>query len=147
MRSGGRRGASGPDRRARAAGLPGRGMARPRAGSEPGAELLCAELPGEGLPMARALAEQVLASFIGPRPRSDTEAVAARAARDAEVLRHAPAGVTADLRSPAQVKSLLARIGVDVPDTRASRVRELRAPHPPLPAPPDWPQPDPDHTP
>jgi DNA polymerase-1 len=46
------------------------------------------------------------------------------------VLRHAPAGVTADLRSPAQVKSLLARIGVDVPDTRAWRLRELRDTHP-----------------
>src|ERR1700683_5382596 len=80
--------------------------------------------------MDRALAEQVLASFIGPPPRSDAEAAAARAARDAAVLRHAPAGTTADLRSPAQVKSLLARIGVDVPDTRAWRLRELRDAHP-----------------
>jgi DNA polymerase-1 len=112
------------------AALPGRPMALPTARSESTAELLCAELSADGLPMDRALAEQVLASFIGPRPRSDTEAVAARAARDAEVLRHAPAGVTADLRSPAQVKSLLARIGVDVPDTRAWRLRELRDTHP-----------------
>ena len=110
--------------------LPGRPMALPTARSESTAELLCAELSADGLPMDRALAEQVLASFIGPRPRSDTEAVAARAARDAEVLRHVPAGVTADLRSPAQVKSLLARIGVDVPDTRAWRLRELRDTHP-----------------
>jgi DNA polymerase I len=112
------------------AALPGRAMALPTARSESTAELLCAELSADGLPMDRALAEQVLASFIGPRPRSDTEAVAARAARDAEVLRHVPAGVTADLRSPAQVKSLLARIGVDVPDTRAWRLRELRDTHP-----------------
>ena len=42
--------------------------------------------------------------LIGPRPRSDADAAAQRAARDAEVLRHAPAGVTADLRSPAQVQ-------------------------------------------
>ncbi|HME66507.1 MAG TPA: DNA polymerase, partial [Streptosporangiaceae bacterium] len=112
------------------AALPGRPMALPTARSESTAELLCAELSADGLPMDRALAEQVLASFIGPRPRSDTEAVAARAARDAEVLRHVSAGVTADLRSPAQVKSLLARIGVDVPDTRAWRLRELRDTHP-----------------
>ena len=112
------------------AALPGRAMALPTARSESTAELLCAELSADGLPMDRALAEQVLASFIGPRPRSDTEAVAARAARDAEVLRHVPAGVTADLRSPAQVKSLLARMGVDVPDTRAWRLRELRDTHP-----------------
>src|SRR5262249_17313052 len=67
---------------------------------------------------------------IGPRPGSDAEAAASRAARDAQVLRHAPAGVTADLRSPAQVRSLLARVGVDVPDTRAGRLRELRDAHP-----------------
>jgi DNA polymerase family A len=107
-----------------------RPMALPTARSESTAELLCAELSADGLPMDRAVAEQILAGFIGPRPRSDAEAVASRAARDAEVLRHAPAGVTADLRSPAQVRSLLARIGVDVPDTRAWRLRELRDTHP-----------------
>jgi len=80
--------------------------------------------------MDRAVAEQVLAPIIGPRPSSEAEAAALRAARDAEVLRHAPAGVTADLRSPAQVRSLLTRVGVDVPDTRAWRLREVRDAHP-----------------
>jgi DNA polymerase I len=112
------------------AALPGRPMAVPTARSESTAELLCAELSADGLPMDRALAEQVLCSYIGPRPRSDADAVVARSARDHEVLRHAPAGTIADLRSPAQVKSLLARIGVDVPDTRAHRLRELRDTHP-----------------
>jgi DNA polymerase I len=120
------------------AGLAGRPMALPTARSESAAELLCAELSADGLPMDRALAEQVLAGFIGPRPRSDAEAAASRAARDAEVLRHAPAGVTADLRSPAQVRSLLARIGVDVPDTRAWRLRELRDTHPLIAALLEW---------
>ena len=110
--------------------LPGRPMAVATARCESTAELLCAELSADGLPMDRAVAEQVLASFIGPRPRSDAEAVAARAARDAQVLRHAPAGAVADLRSPAQVRSLLARIGIDVPDTRAWRLRELGDAHP-----------------
>jgi DNA polymerase-1 len=105
-------------------------MALAAARSESTAELLCAELSADGLPMDRSVAEQVLTAIIGPRPRSDAEAVALRAARDAEVLRHAPAEVTTDLRSPAQVRSLLARIGVDVPDTRAWRLRELRDPHP-----------------
>ena len=135
-------GGAGPDagraQQAALAALPGRPMALPTARSESTAELLCAELSADGLPMDRALAEQVLASFIGPRPRSDAEAAAARAARDAEVLRHAPAGVTADLRSPAQVKSLLARIGVDVPDTRAWRLRELRDAHPLIAALLEW---------
>ena len=105
-----------------------RPMALPTARAESTAELLCAELSADGLPMDRAVAEQVLASFIGPRPRSEADAAAQRAARDAEVLRHAPA--TADLRSPAQVRSLLARVGVDVPDTRAWRLREMRDAHP-----------------
>jgi DNA polymerase I len=110
--------------------LSNRPMALATARAESTAELLCAELSADGLPMDRAVAEQVLAGFIGPRPRSDAEAAAERAARDAEVLRHAPPGVTADLRSPAQVKSLLGRIGVDVPDTRAWRLREHRDAHP-----------------
>jgi DNA polymerase I len=120
------------------AALADRPMALPTARSESTAELLCAELSADGLPMDRALAEQVLAGFIGPRPRSDAEAAAAREARDAEVLRHAPAGVTADLRSPAQVRSLLSRIGVDVPDTRAWRLRDLGDTHPLIAALLEW---------
>src|SRR5579859_7602301 len=53
------------------AALPGRPMAVPTARSESTAELLCAELSADGLPMDRALAEQVLCSYIGPRPRND----------------------------------------------------------------------------
>ena len=105
-------------------------MALPTARAESTAELLCAELSADGLPMDRAVAERVLTSLIGPRPRSEAEAAALRSARDAEVLRHAPAGAAADLRSPAQVRSLLGRVGVDVPDTRAWRLRELRDAHP-----------------
>jgi DNA polymerase-1 len=107
-----------------------RPMAVATARCESTAELLCAELCVDGLPMDRTVAEQVLASLIGPRPHSEAEAVALRAARDAEVLRHVPAAVTTDLRSPAQVRSLLARVGVDVPDTRAWRLREMRDSHP-----------------
>jgi DNA polymerase-1 len=114
----------------RLAALADRPMAVPTARSESAAELLCAELGADGLPMDRSLAEGVLASIIGPRPRSETEAIALRAARDEQVLRHAPPGVTADLRSPAQVRVLLGRIGVDVPDTRAWRLRELHDAHP-----------------
>ncbi|HEY6494529.1 MAG TPA: DNA polymerase [Trebonia sp.] len=101
----------------------------PRVGtarSESTAELLCAELSADGLPLARATAEKVLAEFIGPRPRGPADATAIRAARDARVLRHAPDGVAADLRSPVQVRSLLAAAGIDVPDTRAWRLEEFR---------------------
>jgi DNA polymerase I len=100
------------------------GVATVRA--ESAVELLCAELSADGLPMDRDAAEQVLAGFIGPRPRGDAEAAAMRAARDGAVLRHAPAGVTADLRSPVQVRSLLAAAGVEVPDTRAWRLEEFK---------------------
>lgn len=93
--------------------------------SESTAELLCAELAADGLPVRRSAAEELLAGIIGPRPRGEQEAHAIRAARDAEVLRHAPPGVTADLRSPVQVKTLLAAAGVDVPDTRAWRLEPL----------------------
>lgn len=90
--------------------------------SESTAELLCAELAADGLPVQLSAAEGLLAGIIGPRPRNEREAQATRAAREAEVLRHAPPGVTADLRSPVQVKALLLASGVDVPDTRAWRL-------------------------
>ncbi len=102
------------------------------------AELLCAELTADGLPVSRAVAEELLASIIGPRPRGPSDAAAVRAARDARVLRHAPAGMTADLRSPAQVKSLLAAAGVTVPDTRAWRLEEFRERSPLVAALLDW---------
>jgi DNA polymerase family A len=94
--------------------------------SESAAELLCAELAADGLPVARTTAEALLTEIIGPRPRGPADAAAIRTARDARVLRHAPDGTAADLRSPAQVKSLLASAGMDVPDTRAWRLEEFR---------------------
>ncbi len=103
-----------------------RPMIAPVALSESAAELLCAELSVDGLPMDRTRAEDLLSEIIGPRPRNDTEALRQRAERDALVLRHAPPGTSADLRSPVQVKDLLRRVGIEVPDTRASRLRELK---------------------
>ena len=90
------------------------------------AELLCAELSADGLPVDRAVAERLLAEITGPRPRGPADAAAIRAARDARVLRHAPAGAAGDLRSPVQVKALLAAAGIDVPDTRAGRLAQFR---------------------
>jgi DNA polymerase-1 len=90
------------------------------------AELLCAELSADGLPVDRAAAERLLAEITGPRPHGPADAAAIRAARDARVLRHAPAGAASDLRSPVQVKALLAAAGIDVPDTRAARLERFR---------------------
>ena len=107
---------------------------RPKAGalarSESTAELLCAELSADGLPMDRAVALEILARVVGPRPRTGTEEAELRAERDAEVLRHALAPAQVDLRSPAQVRSMLSRTGFDLPDTRAWRLRALAGTHP-----------------
>jgi len=98
--------------------------------SESAAELLCAELAADGLPIDIDRAEQIIAAFVGPRTTSEAEAVAERARRDAEVLRHVPASSDIDLRNPAGVKSLLSRVGVDVPNTRAWRLEPFRDAHP-----------------
>jgi DNA polymerase I len=99
--------------------------------SESTAEILCAELAADGLPVDRGAAQDLLTGLIGPQARSPADAAAIRAARDARVLRHAPDGTAADLRSPAQVKSLLAAAGIAVPDTRAWRLEAFRD-HSPL---------------
>jgi DNA polymerase-1 len=116
----------------------GGGIAVTTARSESTVELLCAELAADGLPVERAAAEDLLAEIIGPRPHSAADAAATRAARDGVVLGHAPAGTTADLRSPGQVRSLLAAAGIDVPDTRAYRLEEFRESSPLVAALLDW---------
>jgi len=116
----------------------GEGIAIATARSESTAELLCAELAADGLPVDRAAAEQLLTGIVGRRPHDAADAIAIRAARDGRVLEHAPAGVTTDLRSPAQVRTLLAAAGVDVPDTRAWRLEEHRERSPLVAALLDW---------
>jgi DNA polymerase-1 len=98
--------------------------------SESAAELLCAELEHDGLPVDRESAELIIAAATGPRPRDDAEAASQRAERDDAVLRHAPLGDGIDLRNPAQVRTLLRQVGVEVTDTRAWRLTELRDQHP-----------------
>src|SRR4051812_44204140 len=105
--------------------------------SESAAELLCAELSADGLPMDRQVAEDIISSFIGSRPRTEAEAADMRRARDLEVLQHA-AMPNCDLRNPAQVKSLLRRIGVELPDTRARRLEAVRDSHPLIEALLEW---------
>jgi DNA polymerase-1 len=114
---------------------------RPRAPSiarsESAAELLCVELSADGLPMDRDAAEAIVASFVGPRPRTEAEAVELRRGRDSEVLRHGSSPRT-DLRNPAQVKALLRSIGVELPDTRAWRLEAIRESHPLIEALLEW---------
>jgi DNA polymerase-1 len=107
---------------------------RPRAPAtaraESTAELLCAELAADGLPLDRREVERLITAIVGPRPGTASELADQRAARDADVLRHAPPGGATDLRNPDQVRSLLRRIGIEVPDTRAWRLDAHREEHP-----------------
>jgi DNA polymerase I len=98
--------------------------------AESTAELLCVELAADGLPVDRAVAERLIADVAGRRPSTDAEAAEQRARRDADVLAHVPGAEGLDLRSAGQVRSLLARVGLDLPDTRAWRLEPLRDRHP-----------------
>jgi DNA polymerase-1 len=93
--------------------------------AESTAELLCAELAHDGLPIDVATATDLIAGAVGPRPTSVDEEVRRRAERDRAVLAHAWSTDT-DLRNPAQVKAMLARTGLDLPDTRAWRLEAHR---------------------
>jgi DNA polymerase I len=89
--------------------------------SESMAALLAVELEHDGLPIDRRVLDGLLTSAIGPRPSSEAEEVAARRARDSVVWELFP-GEPVDLRNPAHVRDLLARVGIDVPDTRSWRL-------------------------
>lgn len=98
--------------------------------SESAAEILCAELEAHGLPFDRTVGEQIVEGFVGRRPLDAAGEQNSLAELDAPVLAHLPPDASADLRSPDQVKSLLRRAGIEVPDTRAWRLEALRAEHP-----------------
>ncbi|MFQ6170463.1 DNA polymerase [Oryzobacter sp. R7] len=106
--------------------------------AESAAALLCVELLRDGLPLDRARTEELVADAAGPRPTTDAEEVAARRGRDALVLRHAPGREATDLRNPAQVKELLASVGVDVPNTRKWVLEPYRDVNPLVAALLDW---------
>ncbi len=97
--------------------------------SESAAALLAVELERTGLPLDRTVVEALLTQVLGPRPRDEAEAAQQAADRDAAVLRLFPAPAV-DLRSPAQVSSLLVRAGFDLPDTRSWRLEPHAATSP-----------------
>ncbi|MEO7130367.1 MAG: DNA polymerase [Dermatophilaceae bacterium] len=98
--------------------------------SESAAAVLCLELERDGLPVDRLAAEDLISASAGPRPTDDTDAARIRAQRDQVVLRQAPGRERTDLRNPAQVKDLLASVGVLVPSTRAWVLEPYRSTHP-----------------
>ena len=123
---------------ARLAGVGAQGDAAALARAESTAELLCAEMAHDGLPVHLPTAEAIIGALVGPRPRTEAEAIAARERRDAEVLRHLDGPGTVDLRNPADVKAMLRRVGIDLPDTRAWRLESVRDRHPVVEALLEW---------
>lgn len=103
---------------------------RTTAFAESAIDVVCAELEHDGLPFDRGIGEAIVAGFVGRRPTSPSDAVGLLAELDRAVLDHLPEGSHVDLRSPDQVKSLLRRAGIEVPDTRAWRLEALRDAHP-----------------
>ncbi len=104
---------------------------RSTAHAESMAELLCTELAVHGLPIDLAEAERIIAEAAGPRPADRAEELAAQAARDDEVLRHLDPPQPVNLRNPGEVKAMLHRTGLDLPDTRAWRLEKARDSLPP----------------
>ena len=98
--------------------------------SESAAELLAVELGLRGLPVDRSVATMLVQDRVGPRPDDAAGAVTARQIRDAAVLDLVPTAAGTDLRNPLQVRELLLRAGIDVPDTRAWRLEPFRDAHP-----------------
>lgn len=103
-----------PDPRAEPVGPP---LPLVTAWSESAAAQLCVELAEDGLPFDRGVAERILRGVVGDGDR---------ATRDAPVLALLPDD-RPDLRNPTDVKELLARHGIDVPDTRSWRLEPYRA--------------------
>ena len=120
----------------------GRTAAGPRAlaaaHAESAAAVLCVELESEGLPIDREAARRLVTEAAGDEPRTLAEELAGREERDAPVLAAVPGTGHVDLRNPAQVKTMLARAGVDVPSTRKGVLEAHVGVHPVVPALLEW---------
>ena len=90
--------------------------------AESAAALLAVELGEAGLPVDRDVLAGILEPSIGPPPVDDAHAAARRRVRDDVVRRHFPNSADVDLRNPAQVREMLARFGLMLPDTRSWRL-------------------------
>lgn len=106
--------------------------------SESAAALLCVELGRDGLPIDRPAIENLIRAAAGPRPTTEAEAHDSRRRRDAAVLDLVPGAGHVDLRNPAQVRDLLATVGIVVPNTRKGVLEAFRETHPVVPALLDW---------
>jgi len=105
-----------------------RGLSTAR--SESVAEHLCAELAHDGLPIDQAEAERIIAEAAGPRPATIADEDRIRSDRDRIVLQHLSAPQPVNLRNPADVKDMLRREGLEVENTRAGQLEQVRHTHP-----------------
>ena len=108
-----------PDPRAQPTNVP---LAVLTAYAESAAAVLAVELERTGLPIDVAAMTDILRPVIGERPVDERHAAATRAARDDAVRRLFPHSDDVDLRNPGQVRDMLARVGLDLPDTRSWRL-------------------------
>jgi DNA polymerase-1 len=90
--------------------------------AESAAAVLAVELEHTGLPIDTDAMAAILRPVIGERAVDERHAAATRKARDDAVRRLFPHSDDVDLRNPAQVREMLARIGLDLPDTRSWRL-------------------------
>ena len=118
-----------PDPRAKPGVVP---LAVLTAYGESAAAVLAVELEHTGLPVDTDAMAAILRPVIGERPVDDGHAAATRRARDDAVRRLFPHSDDVDLRNPAQVREMLARIGLDVPDTRSWRLEPHAETSPPV---------------
>ncbi|MEM7322320.1 MAG: DNA polymerase [Actinomycetota bacterium] len=102
------------------------GRAVSTANAESAAELLAAELAFHGLPIDEPEAIRIITEAAGPRPTNLAEEEAEQRRRDGEVLKHLDPPQSVNLRNPGDVKAMLGRTGLDLPDTRAWRLEKLR---------------------
>ncbi|MEM7285660.1 MAG: DNA polymerase [Actinomycetota bacterium] len=112
--------------RSRLAELPDPDRALSTARSESAAELLCAEMTVHGLPIDEAKAVSLIEDAAGPRPGSLAHEDELRAERDRVVLDLLEPPQDVNLRNPADVRAMLRRAGLELPDTRAWRLERLR---------------------
>ncbi len=100
--------------------------------AESAAAVLAVELERTGLPVEVDAMAALLRPVIGERPVDEGHAAAIRKTRDDAVRRLFPHSDYVDLRNPAQVREMLARIGLDVPDTRSWRLEPHADTSPPV---------------
>lgn len=98
--------------------------------AESAAALLCAELESNGLPIDEQRALDILQESIGPRAATVREEDILRAERDERVLELLEPRQEINLRNSAEVKAMLRRLDIDVADTRAWRLEQVREAHP-----------------